>query len=109
MSPWPEPEVLTDICKTLAQDENMTILEISSQKQVQMKVSARGNDSGLSRELSSLPGCEVVTCFSYPTDGVPGPASTQWALCIHVPYLLSTIRACDYRGIRVEQVYDFYC
>lgn len=105
----PTFKALTDICKILAQDENMTVLQISAQKQVQVKVSAKGNDATINRELSSLAGCEIVSRFAYPTDGVPGPASTQWALCIDVPYLLSTIRACDQRGICVEQIYDFYC
>ena len=30
-------------------------------------------------------------------------------LCVTVPYLLSTIRACSARGIKISQVYDFYC
>ena len=102
-------EALTDICKIFAQDENMTVIQISAQKQVQVKVSAKGNDATINRELSSLAGCEIVSRFAYPTDGVPGPASTQWALCVDVPYLLSTMRACDQRGISVEQIYDFYC
>lgn len=103
--PLGSSQVLTDICKLLARDENMTILEISSQKQVQMKVSSR---SDWSSELNSLPGCQVAVHFSYPTDGIPGVPCTQWALQVEVPYLLSTMRACDRRGIRIEQVYDFY-
>ena len=102
-------EVLTDICKIFAKDENMTVLEISGQKVVQVKVSARSNDASFSSKLSNLAGCEVVAQFAYPTDGLPGPPATQWALSVDVPYLLSTMRACHQRGISVEQVYDFYC
>lgn len=105
----PTFKVLTDVCKILAQDENMTVLEISSQKLVQVKVSARSNDASVSRDLCNLAGCEIVAQFAYPTDGVQGPPSTQWALSVDVPYLLTTIRACEQRGVCVDQVYDFYC
>ena len=105
----PTVEVLTDICNILAKDENMTVLEISGQQVVQVKVSARSNGASVRGILSSLAGCKVVAQFAYPTDGLPGPPATQWALSVDVPYLLSIMRACHRSGIFVEQVYDFYC
>lgn len=105
----PTFKVLTEICKTMAKDENITILEISSQRQVQMKVTTREpGGSELKNFLNSLPGCELALHFSYPTDGRPGPSCTHWALAVDVPYLLATIRACNQRGLQTEQIYDFY-
>lgn len=84
------------------------ILEISNQSRVQVKVFCRDFDRQV-KFLRTVPGCEVMFNFSYPVDGTALEAGTTASLCVLVPYLLSTIRACQKAGVEVQQIYDFYC
>lgn len=104
----PTQKALTTTLLALAKVPGARVLEVSNQGHIQVRVLLRNKDEQL-RRLREMQGCEVMLQFSYPTDGTPDAPGSRVALCVTVPFLLTTIRSCQRYGIEVQQVYDFWC
>lgn len=105
----PAMKALTPALLALArQVPALTLLEVSNQGHIQMRVLLREPAAQLPK-LHSIKGCEVMLQFEYPTNGTSEPPGINLALCVTVPYLLSSIRACDHFHIEIVQIYDFWC
>ena len=114
---------LTEILlKLAAADSWLSVLQISNNDQVQVRVELHpatvANDLLL---LEEKRGCQVMFSYQFPVDGTPVESSAQngsgaggqqvattVSLCVDVPYLLAVLRFCSTQGIVVKQVYDWW-
>lgn len=103
---------MTEILLKLAKDPCLSVLQISNNDQVQVRVELHhmsvANDLRL---LGEKRGCQVMFDYRFPVDGAPPPeqVATTVSLCVEIPYLLGLLRFCAGQGIAVKQIYDWWC
>ena len=97
---------LTQILLRLSELLELAVLQISNQRQVQVRVQLR-RESQLAT-LRERPGLQVMFNYQFPVDGSGQPPPTTVSLCVEVPYLLRVIHTCRLEEITIMQVYDFW-
>jgi hypothetical protein len=98
---------LTEVLLRLSELPELHVLQISNQSQVQVRAQLT-NEQQL-ETLRSRKGLELMFEYTFPVDGSGKPPPKTVSLCVEVPYLLGVIRFCRQQGVRVMQVYDFWC
>jgi len=98
---------LTEILKSIAlYSQSARVLEISNQRELQVRVQYQDTGNSSPVNFSSLQGVKVLFKYKYPTDGTQNEPATSVALAVLVPFLLATIRTCHDNGVDVMQIYD---
>lgn len=99
---------MTEILVKMAKCTDLRVLEISKQRELQMKVSiSEENLSGIEK-LKDIIGCQVMFTFQFPSETKRKKNATSVSLQVTVPYILSVIRFCLQHKFEIEQIYDTY-
>lgn len=101
----PFTEVLIQLAAALP---SATLLQISNQFVVQLRVQVPSIRPQALQSLRNIPGCDLNFQFEYPHVGGDARPNTQVSFAVLVPVLLPVLRTCINNNIDIVQVYDFW-
>lgn len=91
---------------------HLQLLDISGQREVQVKVEASGGPAAADMEKARLKhedGVQVMFSYAFPVAASGGEPPTQISLSVAVPRLCNVVRYVDSRpALAVAQIYDFW-
>ena len=91
-------------------DQDNKMLSVSGNQEVQIKVSAVGDEAArLKHRLEAVQGVQVMFNYKLPVTGTEEDGKTQFCLCVQVLHLLNVIRElATWTDVDIEQIYDFW-